>query len=438
MLTEQEEVPIIVNTDDMPIRQIGFAILLIMFGIFGTWSALAPIDSSSLAVGSVAVKFHRKTVQHLEGGIVSQIHVRDGDAVKKGQTLITLDDTQLQAQIKILQGQFITATVVNARLNTERLHRKRIKFPNSLDNLNDNRVKAAITGQKQVFLARKESHSGEITLLEQRVEQLGLKIAGLETQIENKLLMLNSYAEEIKDLNELLAEGFADKQRLRELQRNHTQTNSDIASLKTEIASTQMQQGETDLQILQTKRKFQEDIATQLEEVNNELFSINEQLIVAQDKGSRGVITAPVQGIVLGMSTHTEGGVIVAGHPILDIVPEGEELIINAQLALVDIDRVQIGDIAEVRFSAFNSKTTPVMEGRIKQISADSLQDEVTGAQYYQATIELTQDSQGLLGDLILVPGMPAEVLINTGKRTLFEYLVQPITDAFARAFIEE
>ncbi|HIG65172.1 MAG TPA: HlyD family type I secretion periplasmic adaptor subunit [Methyloprofundus sp.] len=413
-------------------------ILFVTIGIFGTWSYVAPIDSSSLASGVVAVKTHRKTIQHLEGGIVESISVKDGDYVLAGSALLTLDSTQVKAQIEILSGQYISLAAIDARLTAERTESNEIKFPDTFKDLNDSRVQEAMQGQQQIFIARGDSHKGEINLLGQRVKQLGLKITGLKTQQKSKRRLLGSYAEEISDIKELLAEGFADKQRLRELQRQHTMTQGDIASLTTEVASAQMQQGETELEIVQTTRKFQEQIATQSEEVNAELFSINEQLIVAVDKAERSIIKAPVSGFILGMSTHTDGGVVMPGSPILDIVPEDEELIVTAQVALMDIDKVVVGTSAEVRFSAFSSKTTPVMEGRVKTISADTLTDPVTGISFYQAVIELTPESTQKLGGLVLIPGMPAEVLINTGKRTLFEYLVQPLTDAFSRSFIEE
>ena len=435
---QQEEAPVVLTTDDTPIRIVGFSILFVMIGVFGTWSFFAPISSSALATGTVAVKSHRKTIQHLEGGIVSQIKVRDGDLVNVGDELLTLDDTQARAQIKILRGQYIAAAAIAARLSAEQMRVKDITFPDELMQLNDRRVLEATAGQKEIFKARRNSHKGELEVLRQRIKQLGLQIKGLKTQQESKQLLLQSYAEEIKDLNELLVDGFADKQHLRELQRSHTQTNSDIAGLTTEMASTKMQQGETELQILQTERIFQEEIATQIEEVNANLFSVTEQLVVAEDRVKRSTIYAPVKGKVLGMSTHTTGGVILPGNPILDIVPEDEELIINAQVSPIDIDQVHIGTTAEIRFSAFSSKTTPVMEGKVQTVSADSILDEMTGMQYYKATIELTEESGQRLGDLILVPGMPAEVLINTGERTLFEYLTQPLSDAFARSFTEE
>lgn len=428
---------ITINSDDKPVRRLGCLILFFTIGIFGVWSATAPIDSSSLATGVVKVKSHRKTVQHLEGGIVKKLWVKDGDKVNIGDPLITLDNTQFKAQVEILRGQFIVKSALNSRLNAERQQQKQIDF-SALKKLDDIRIEDAIQGQQYIFKTRKNSYNGEISLLRQRIKQLHSRIQGLIAQKRSKQQLTVSYKEEITDLKELLKEGFADRQRLRELQRNHTSLYGEIASLGAEISATQMQKGETELQIIQTKRKFQEEIAGQLEMVNAELLDISERLHAEEDRVIRTEIIAPEKGIILGLEMHTKGGVILAGRPILDIVPENADLIINAQVPLVDIDKVKIGSLAEIRFSAFNSKTTPTMEGIVQKLSADSIIDEKTGFQYYQATIELTKESQDKLGNLILISGMPAEVLINTGERTLFQYLMKPATNAMARSFIEE
>ena len=427
-----------VETNDKPIRTIGYIILLLTFGVFGIWSFVAPIDSSALAVGTVSVKNHRKTVQNLDGGIIKKLLVKDGDVVKAGDNLVILDDTQIKAQLDMLGGQFITQKSLSDRLHTEQDQLAKIKFSPELLAMGDERVKEAIEAQTHIFNSRRNTYNGEIKVLQQRIQQLNSKIMGLNAQKESKQRLVVSYGEEIDDLKELLAQGFADKQRLRDLERNHTVVNGEVATLTSEIASTQMQRGETELEILQTEKKFQEDVANQQEEANAQLFDITERLRAVKDKAAQTLIKAPVDGVIFNLSIYTEGGVISPGKPILDIVPENEDLIINAQVSPLDIDRIKIGSIAEVRFSSFNSKTTPTMEGMVSKVSADSFVNEKTGAQYYLANIDLTPDSQKKLGDLKLIPGMPAEVLINIGERTLFEYLMQPVTNAFARSFIEE
>jgi epimerase transport system membrane fusion protein len=212
----------------------------------------------------------------------------------------------------------------------------------------------------------------------------------------------------------------------------------EIAALTSEIAGNEIQIGETKLQILQLKKKFQEEVAAKLGEVQAKLYDVSQRLLATRDKVARTVIKSPADGRVLGLSVHNVGGVISPAKPILDIVPQQEELIIDAQVSPIDIDRVSVGLLAEVRFSAFKQALTPKMKGKVINLSADRLVDEKTGQPYYLAKVELTPDSYQELGDMELVPGMPAEVLINTGERTVFEYLMQPITNAFARAFIED
>ena len=260
----------------------------------------------------------------------------------------------------------------------------------------------------------------------------------MQGQIASKKQLVSSYSEEIKDLKELLAEGFADKQRLRELERNHALQTGDIAQLEAEIATNQMLMSETRLQILQIQKQFQEEVASKLSEAQAQLNDAQQRVAASQDKLERVVIKAPASGMVLGLAAHTENGVITPGRPILDIVPQGAELIIEAQISPMDIDRVIVGLQAEIRFSAFKQSQTPKMEGRVISLSPDRITDERTGAPYYLAKVEITPESFKNLGDLQLLPGMPAEVLINTGERTLFEYLAQPATNFFARSFIED
>ncbi len=425
-------------TNDAPIRAIGMAVLLGTVGILGTWSYLAPIDSAASASGFVTVKSHSKTIQHLDGGIVKELIAKDGDIVSEGDILLTLDGSEIKAQLEILRGQQITFAAQVARLTAERDRLGLVNYPKEVQNLSDARVVEAQQSENQIFNARKNAHEGEVSVLNQRISQLNSRIQGLQGQKTSKQELKASYSEEAKDLRELLAEGFADKQRLRDLERSLSASTGEIASLSSEIASSEMQIGETRLQILQIQKQFQEEVANKLSEVQAQLYDINQRLTATIDKVNRIQIKAPSAGRVMGLSIHNVGGVITPGRPILDIVPQGEELIIDARVSPMDIDRVHVGLVAEVRFSAFKQALTPKMMGKLTILSADKLTDERTGAPYYSAKIELTPDSYVKLGNMELLPGMPADVLINTGERTVFEYLMQPITNAFARAFIED
>jgi epimerase transport system membrane fusion protein len=425
-------------TDDRPIRLIGLIVLLSTLGVLGIWAYLAPIDGAALAPGFVVVKSHKKTVQHLDGGIVSKLLVKNGDIVKEGDLLLTLDGTENKAQLEIARGQYITLTAQVARLDAERDGKQEIVYPHTLDDATDIRIIEAKKSENQLFNARKNAHEGEMAVLTQRVGQLNSKIEGFKGQRKSKQELVASYSEEARDLKELLVEGFADKQRLRDTERNFMLNNGEISALSSEIAATQIQIGETKLEILQMEKKFQEEVATKLSEVQTDLYDVNQRMLATKDKVVRIDIKAPVSGRVMGMDMHTLGGVILPGHPILDIVPQKEELVVDAQVSPLDIDRVRVGLIAEVRFTAFTQALTPVIEGKVIVLSADRLVEEKTGTAYYQAEIELTPESYQKMSQLELIPGMPVEVLIKTGERTVFEYLTKPISNAFARAFIED
>jgi len=424
--------------DDKPIRIIGLIVLLSTLGVFGVWAYLAPIEGAALASGFVVVKSHKKTVQHLDGGIVSQLLVKDGDIVKEDDLLLTLDGTENKAQLEIAHGQYVTLAAQVARLETERDGKQAISYPDTIDDLEDHRIIEARKTEDQLFLARKNAHEGEMAVLKQRVGQLNSKMDGLKGQRNSKQELVASFSEEVRDLKELLAEGFADKQRLRDVERNFMTENGEISALSSEIASSQIQIGETKLEILQLEKKFQEDVSGKLSEVQADLYDVTQRMLATKDKVLRIDIKAPVSGRVMGLAVHTLGGVILPGHPILDIVPQKEELIVEAQVSPLDIDRVSVGLVAEVRFTAFKQALTPVIEGKVITLSADRLVEEKSGTPYYQALIELTPESYQKMTHLELIPGMPVEVLINTGERTVFEYLTKPINNAFARAFIED
>lgn len=425
------------ETSDKKPRTIGIVVLLITFGVFGMWAAFAPIDSASLAPGVVMVKGNRKTVQHLEGGIVREILVADGEQVTAGEPLIRLDDTQFSAELGILRGQWFTARAVESRLIAERDDLESVQFPEDMD-IEDTRAEEAKRNEVQIFTARRNARLGEQEVLEQRIEQLQRQIEGLNALILSKKELSTSYTSEIEDLAALLSEGYVEKTRLVELQRSLSRTQGEIADHRATIAQGEVKIGETRLEMLQRNKEFKTEVVDRLAEAQAQVFDLRERVTAIQDKVERTVIRAPVAGIVLGLKTHTIGGVIQGGTPLLDIVPENEELIVEAKVPPQDIDRVYVGAEAKIRFSAFQTSTTPTVVGRVTEISADRFEDRDTGFSYYLARVEVTPENLAMLGNLTLVPGMPAEVLITTGERTLLQYLVQPASNAMARSLIED
>jgi len=426
------------STNDKSIRNLGMLIVFATFGIFGLWAVFAPIDSSALAPGVVVVKAYKKTIQHLDGGIVSKILIKDGDLVQEGQPLIILDDAQIKSQLEIAYSQDITLSAQVARLSAQRDQLQRIEFPALLNDSTNARAIETKLAETNVFNSHKSFDEAQIGILNQRISQISSKIKGLQGQVASKRQLVSSFSNEIKDLKELLAEGFTDNQRLHEFERNHEMLIGDIAQFEAEIATNQMLISETRLQILQVQKQFQAEVTSKLTEAQSQLSDAQQRVTASQDKLNRIVINAPASGMVLGLAAHTENGVIEPGKPILDIVPQGAELIIEAQVSPIDIDRVTVGLKAEIRFSAFKQSQTPKMEGKVISLSPDRITDPTNGNAYYLAKVEATPESLKKLGDLQLLPGMPAEVLINTGERTLFRYLAQPASNFFARSFIED
>ena len=294
-----------------------------------------------------------------------------------------------------------------------------------------------IEAQDSIFQAQQDSLSGSIEVLEQRIEQLEAKKRGQTNLKATKEELAASFAEELSDVRELLTQGFADKNRLRELERNVASLRGDVSELETNISATDIEIGEARLQIIQTEREFHNDVVQILGETQTELKDLTERKNALQDIVSRTVVRAPVDGIVNGLQFHTVRGVIPPGTPIANIVPQSDELIVDAQVSLIDIDRVAIGMDATIRFSTFGS-AVPTITGKVINLSADRVMDEQTGMSYYLARVEVTPEGKEDLQDLILLPGMPAEVFINTGSRTFLQYLFKPFSNALARSFIED
>ncbi len=424
-------------TSDAKTRRLGFGIIFVVFGIFGTWAAFAPLDSAANAPGVVTVQTYRKTVQHLEGGIVKELLVHDGDTVKKGDPLIILDDSQVGAEYEMNRSQLVAAKATEARLRAERDGKTTIDFGDAIEP-NTTRGQEAQFSETQIFNARRNSRMGEIAVLQERIGQLNEQIKGLGNMIGTKNNLGKSYAGEIGELRELLAQGFVDKQRMLEQERKLDGLKSEIADHNSTITKTRLQINETQLQIVQLTKDFNSDVAKQLADTQTKVYDLQERTAAYKDRMSRIVIRAPDDGMVIGMTVHTVGGIVRAATPLLDIVPSISDLIVEVHVLPVDIDRIGVGKTAKIRFSAFNSATTPEIEGVVTQVSADRLTDERTGAPYYLARLRVTEDGERKLGDRKLVPGMPADALINTGSRTMLQYILQPARNAISESMIEE
>lgn len=438
---ELEQLDINQFADDRPIRRLGYLLILIVFGCFGTWAYFAPLGSAVLAVGSVTVEGYRKTVQHLEGGIVKALHVRDGDTVTKGQVLVELDDTSSSAQLETLRGQLFSALAREARLIAERDGKTSVTYPAELKNArHEARVQEGMRVQNQSFAVRKQSRDGEIAILKEQRQQLLAKIEGIKAQRTSRSTLSASLNKELIDFRAMLKEGYIEKQKVNELERRLAEAEGDKGDFVANIATAQTQISEISLKILQIEKDFQREVVEELSKVQTELSELHEKTQWLTDTVERTIIKSPESGMVLGLTVHTIGAVIPPGGHLLDIVPQQEQLIVEAQISPIDIDRIHLGQKTEIRFSAFKSAKTLKIDGKLLTVSADKLTDEKNQTSYYLGRVEV--DKEGLddlrKNDLVLVPGMPAEVLINTGDRTFIEYLMKPLSNIFARSFNED
>lgn len=416
---------------------VGVVVIFVTFGIFGTWAALASLTSAALAPGVVAVDSNWRTVQHLEGGIVAQLLVRDGQAVEEGQVLLRLDPTRSDATLSIIDSQLVLALATEARLLAERDGAEAIALPPELaDRMDDAAVGTIVAGQQLLFNARKDSLEGQSGILRQRIDQLQQEIQGLEVQQDATRQQYDLIQEELAGLKELFEQGYVPRTRILALEREAEQLRGARGEDLAAIARARSQIGETELQIMQAERSFREEVVTELRDVQSQVYDLRERRVAAADERRRIDVIAPVTGHVINLAVHTLGGVVKPGENILSIVPDGDELVIDARVKPDDRERVTAGQSAQVRLSGLSMRTTPMLLGEVKTISADRLTDSQTGEAYYQARIVIPEEQLARLDPSIeLVPGMPAEVMIETGERSALGYMLAPITDSLKTAF---
>lgn len=416
---------------------LGFATIFLFFGGFMGWAAVAPLDSASIAPGVVKVESDRKTVQHLEGGIVREINAREGDRVRAGEVLIRLEDTQPRASLDLLHVRMMAAIALDARLVAERDGRNIVTRPIRLHNgPDDATAREIIDAQIRIFDARRKTMSDQIAILGQRIAQFAEEINGLNGQIGAEERQIALLDQEIKSMAELVAKGVAPRPPYLELQRRLAELEGMRSQNLARIAQVGQSIGETRLQIAGLRTARTDEVVQQLRDTQAEQFELAERIRSAQDILRRTEIRAPIDGKIVALKVHTPGGVIGPGEPLLDLVPSDDRLVIDARVDPRDIDVVHAGLRALVRLTAFNQRNLPPLEGIVTSVSADRLSDERTGQAYYLARVEpdeILVQAQGAIQ-----PGMQAEVMIVTGARTALESFLNPISRSLNRAFRED
>lgn len=417
----------------------GFLIIAVAFGGFGGWAALAPLNSAVVSQGTVTVSGNRRDVQHLEGGIVKELLVRDGDVVEAGQVLMRMDPSRAMANLSMVRAQLNADLALEARLMAERDKRAAITFPADLaSNVGDPAIAEILSGQTLQFETRRQSREGQVSILTQRKAQYREQIGGLNKQILEKNRQIAFLAEELSDKKFLFQKGYTPKSNVLALERETARLKGEIGEHTGDIARTQQAIGEADLQIIQVSRSFQDEVAQELRKVQVEIADLRERLNANDDTVRRLDVRAPVAGTVVGMIAHTEGGVIGQGTVVMQIVPLHDDLVIEARVSPNDISHVHVGLETSVRFPTFSGRTVPTIFGTVEQVSADRLTDSHTGAPYYLARIMVAESELQKLGEgRKILPGMGADLMMTIAERSALHFMISPIKDVIDKSMRE-
>jgi HlyD family type I secretion membrane fusion protein len=417
----------------------GYATIALAFGVFGTWAATAPLASGIVAHGVVVVSGNRKTIQHLEGGIISEIMVKEGDIVEAGDVLIRLDRTQAVGNFTVLTERYDLLRAAEARLQAESVNAAAIDFPPELLAKQGAEEAPYIKLQRTMFRDRRGTRDGQTGILNSRVGQLEEQVRGLESQRKSLEGQRDSLVEQIERMEEGQKNGYVSTNQVAQLMRGRMELEGNLGRVIADTAGANQSIAETKLRVIQLGQEFVERAGTELREARDQIAEVTERVKQAQDILDRTVIRAPVRGMIQDVRVHTKTGVIRPAEPLMEIVPLDEEFIVNARIRPVDVDTVMVGGAAEVRFPSFSSRTTPVIFGTVEVVSPDIIQPENPQIEpYYTARITVSEKEipDSLRGRL--QAGMPAEVIVSSGERTMVQYLVKPLTDAFSRGMLEE
>ncbi|MFA7431159.1 MAG: HlyD family type I secretion periplasmic adaptor subunit [Rhodospirillaceae bacterium] len=429
-------------------QRLGLWVCAAFFGLFGTWAAMAPLAQGVTAAGSVSPDGSRRIVQHLEGGIIAVLHVREGERVAEGQALVELADTRAQAEHSILRGRLLAHLAERARLVAERDGAPAIDFPARLieaarDPLDASAAQQLMAAQGLMFASRRNALLTQSDILDQRLRQLARQVEGHQAQIGSADRQRTLIQEEVGAVELLVRQGLERKPRLLSLQRTQAELDGLRGQALAAIAEAEEAMGQTRLEMVRLDVNRLEEVNGSLADLEEKLAETERSVEAARDVLERVVVRAPVGGSVLNLRTRTIGGVIGPGEPILDLVPDKERLIIDARVSPLDIDAMYAGLPATVVLTAYPRRTTPTIAGRVAWVSADRQTDEAAAGEkaesYYMARIEVDGDAMAALPDSVaLVPGMPVGVMIKTDERTLLDYLLDPLIDAAREGLSEE
>ena len=423
-----------------PTILIGLVLMIILFGIVGTWASLVPLAAGAIAPGRVVAENNSKEVQHLEGGIVKEILVHEGDVVKAGQLLMRMDNTNAASKNEQVRGQYISTKATEARLIAERDNAPSITFAPDLlqQEATDPKVKEALETQRRLFKTRREGVEGQISVLNQKIAQSGEEIKGLREQVSADSKQLDLLNQEITVVEGLLKSGNALKPRLLALQRNEADILGQRGQSQAMISRANQTINESKIAIINQRTTFLNSVVSDLKDTQVQLSTLEEQSRASADVVRRIDVTAPIDGTVTGLQIHTIGGVVKPGETMMSLVPSGDTLVVEAHVNPQDIDSVHPGLVAQVRLTAFKMRYLRPVSGTVKTVSADRFDDANTHESYYLARIEIPQSELADIGKVKLTPGMPADTLIVTGTRTMLSYVVHPIRESFGHAFHDQ
>lgn len=418
----------------------GGLVAFAFFGLFGGWSALAPLSTAAIAPGEIVVETNRKTVQHLEGGIVSHIFVREGDRVRAGQVLVSLDRVQAEAALAMHGGQLHALQAQAARLAAERDGLDHVRFPQDLESRRaaDPDIRDILEGQERIFDTRRTALAGQMDILGQRITQLEAQIAGTQAQLAATQRQRALIVLEIEDAEKLMGKGLMPRPRVLELKRQSAALDGTVGQYDNAIAQARQAIGEARMEMIDLNNQRSDNVAGELRDVQTRTADQEQQVISARHVLTRQDIVAPVAGVVVDLKLFTPGGVVAPGQALMDIVPEAETLSVTARIRPTDIDVVAPGLPAQVQLTAYPQRTTPPLDGVLAQLSADRLTDPRTGEAYYSGRIDIDRRELVHLPAIHLTPGMPVQAMIVTGQRTLFDYLTAPLRNSLGRSFRED